>query len=589
MTVSTGVPRVSRPAARLAALRPDRLFFGPLFGAQMRISGRMRGTYLLRFAFATLPVLMACIVVAGTFQFTLAASPVQEEFNILRLQSMQQVSPILTNAMLGMLFFCMLLASPVFLGPTLGDDRRAVRLSTLLATPLRPIQIVCAKFAAQMTHLVILTLLAVPTLLVSRVLGGLSAELILSGAALIIAMGALGASLSLYASLHARRSIAGGGGALGAMISIFILPWFASMVLDEFGVLIDPSVLIALSAPSALFMLLQDFVAVGTPAITLAAANAGYSLTLAALLLALTAAQVRRLEHKANAEARPQGRSAASLKVAREPSIGNPVLWRERHSAGKISRWKIRIGAVGVILLLMYAHFGPSGEPLFIQMWFGVLGTIILVANAAFRSSGLISSEREARTWEVLIASSLSARAIVLGKFLGSLFQFRWILAVIVANLVLATLLGTLRPEALIFVPMVMIPPAVFISATGLLFSLRQRSTQIAGGLNVALAALIWAISPFTLLMTFARSGPSDFFEMVLSFHPVVLTALTLRGADPSFGTDGTPYGLENGSDMTALGWLLMLLIPCVVYGLASFACIRFALSRFARWGGRAS
>lgn len=588
----------ARLAARLAtglrawlgALRPDRLFFGPLFGAQMRIAGRMRGTYLLRSAFAALPVVLGGFIAFEAFENSFFMTSSQERFsNIDRLQSFQQIAPVLTRAMLGMLFFSMMLASPVFLGPTLGDDRRAGRLSTLLATPLRPMQIVGAKFAAQMTHLVILTLLAIPTLLVSRVFGGLSAELILSGAAMIIAMGALGASLSLLTSLSTRRSIAGGGSALGALIGVFVMPWFGSLILDEVGIRVDSFVLIALSSPSALFLLLGSDLVGGMPGITLAIVNAGYSLTLAALVLLITASLVRRLERSAHTAAQPPRRRASPAKTDGDPGIEHPVLWREGRSARRSSKWLVRTGVAAASALLLYLHFGPSGDPLFVQMWFGVLGTIILVASAAFRSGGLISSERESRTWEVLTASALSAHAILLGKFVGSLLQLRKILAVLGANLLLATLTGTLTPEALVFVPMVMIPPAVFITATGLLFSLRQHTTQTASGLNVALAAVIWAMTPFALLMTSAVGGPSNTVEGILSFHPVVLMALTLRGADPSAVPDGRPYGLANGHEMTVFEWALTLLIPCAVYGGAAFACFRFALTRFARWGGRAS
>jgi ABC-type transport system involved in multi-copper enzyme maturation permease subunit len=595
--------KLRRHLPAVGHLRPDRLFFGPLFDAQMRIVGRMRGTYLLRAIFAGLFAFIAFASGAEPFLvgYTKGLGPNDEiRTPVQRLQAMQEVAPAITSSILSTLMFCVVVASPLIFGPTIGDDRRAGRIPSLLTTPLRPVQIVASKLAAQTVHLMILTLLALPTLMAFRVFGGLPAATILAGTAIILSTGILGAALSIMFSASARKSITAVSAAVASLILLFIAPWILSAVVQsELGWRIPDEVLMAFSAPGALAVVLSRLQPIST-IVAAAAANSAVSLGLATLAVGWAARSLRRSQESETRVAAPTStKKTESPKPIRDPSIGDPIFWKEIHnSSKKLVRGERRAAIIGIIAILAGHYLARDFPPVFQFLFWGGT-TILLVAAATVRSAACFTSERESRSLDVLLTTPCSPRAIVRGKFLGALAKPWRLPAVMAFNLVFSCAIGALHPIALIFLPIVLLPPVCLITATGLLFSLRSKTTFLASGLNLALAMVLWAGIPLLIEII---SGVLRNFEMAstradplrsyYSTHPLFSSLGTIAGTfvdGQRRGSSGFPSMTGRGGDVSQFEWFLSLLVAAVIYLLFTWLVLHIAARAFNRQTGRTS
>jgi ABC-type transport system involved in multi-copper enzyme maturation permease subunit len=591
--------RLRRLLTSVGHFRPDRLFFGPLFDAQMRIVGRMRGTYLLRAVFAGLFAFIAFAAGAETF---LTGSTSEDGFRspVQRLQAMQDVAPDITMSILITLMVCVVVASPLIFGPTIGDDRRAGRLPSLLTTPLRPVQIVASKLAAQTVHLMILTLLALPTLMAFRVFGGLPAATILAGTAIILSTGVLGAALSIAFSASSRKSLTAVSAAVASLLFLFIAPGLLVLVLrSEFGWRVPEQVLTATSAPAALSVVLGRDGSVGA-IIRAAAANSAVSLLLAAIAVGWAARQLRKSQESETGVARAKtAKSGESSKPFRDPRIGDPIFWKEIHnSSKKLVRGEQRAAIIGIIAILAGHYLAREFPPIFQFLFWGGT-TILLVAAATVRSAACFTSERESRSLDVLLTTPCSPRAIVRGKFLGALAKPWRLPAVMAFNLVFSCAIGALHPIAIIYLPLVLLPPVCLITATGLLFSLRSKTTFLASGLNLALAMVLWAGIPLLIEIVSGvlrslelGSNYADPLRAYYSTHPLFSSLGTIAGTvidGQRRGSSGFPSMLGRGGDVSQFEWFVTLVIVALLYTLITWFVLHVAARTFNRQTGRTS
>jgi ABC-type Na+ efflux pump permease subunit len=581
-------------------LRPDRLFFGPLFDAQMRIVGRMRGTYLLRAVFAGLFAFIAFAAGAETFLVgPTSDGPVRGQVE--RLQAIQAVAPAITSSILITLMVCIVIASPLIFGPTIGDDRRAGRLPSLLTTPLRPVQIVASKLAAQTVHLTILTLLALPTLMAFRVFGGLSAATIIAGSAIILSTGILGAALSIAFSASARKSIAAVSAAVSFLLILFIAPGIFSLVLrSELGLRIPDEVLTATSAPAALSIVFNRFQQNINTVIAAAASNSAFSLSLAAIAVGLAARRLRKSQESETAVARAtSAKHAGDSKPIREPRIGDPIFWKEIHNASKkLVRGERRAAILGIIAILA-GHYLSRDVPSIFQFLFWGGTTIMLIAAATVRSAACFTSERESRSLDVLLTTPCSPLAIVRGKFLGSLARQWRLPAVLAFNLVFSCAIGALHPIAMVFLPLTLIPPVCLMTATGLLFSLRSKTTFLASGLNLALGMVLWAGVPLLIEIVsgLARNLGDEFrfavnLKVYYATHPLFTSLGTAAGTvveNQRRSSNGFPSLFGGTGDVSQPHWFLTLLIAALLYVLFTWLVLHIAARTFNRQTGRTS
>jgi len=183
---------------------------------------------------------------------------------------------------------------------------------------------------------------------------------------------------------------------------------------------------------------------------------------------------------------------------------GPPIIWKELRSQ-MFRRHKIRTCIlVSIVLILLSgtyylcdkAHILDNEEThatyAIIFMAVGMLFTIVLPATS-------ITSERESRSWPVLLATPLDDKDILLGKFIGALRRCfpAWLL--LFGHIIAFSLLGFIHPLAIIQTGMLVTWISIFLSGSGLYFSSRFKNTTTAVIMNFTLAASIWVILPLLM------------------------------------------------------------------------------------------
>jgi ABC-type transport system involved in multi-copper enzyme maturation permease subunit len=150
----------------------------------------------------------------------------------------------------------------------------------------------------------------------------------------------------------------------------------------------------------------------------------------------------------------------------------------------------------------------------------GIMFTIVYPATS-------ITSEKESRSWPLLLTTTIDDRQILLGKFVGILRRCLPIWLFLIGHVIIFSLAGFIHPIAIIQIGILVTWVVVFLSGSGLYFSSCFKRTTTAVIMNFALAAAIWGILP--LLTTIAFSiNPSfnrnarDFVENYWDTNPFV-------------------------------------------------------------------
>jgi ABC-type transport system involved in multi-copper enzyme maturation permease subunit len=535
---------------RVPLLNPVTALFGPIFQKEVRVSGRRRGTYALRFLYTL--GLLGLVSIA----FWGARTSASMMSNVQRIQELQELAPAMTMAAMWFQFLALALIGPMLAAPTISDERRARSLSTLLTTPLKASEIILGKTSSRLVQIVILALLSVPVLLAIRIFGGLEPGIVLAYTCVSLSVAALGATLGVLYSIWHRRATSA---ALFAVLTMVLFQGGPTAIEGILWYLFNENYygtidyqfheqVLATAAPFALIGLTETLMeGRGVPDLTIEsktlydllaplglvsranavgvvnlgpiwAVNCLYNLFVAGGISAVSVVALRRVMRKDGGEAahfaRPRRRRKARkavqprLDAAREmDSSGDeaihersksreisdhPVLWRELRRAS-IASPHLRLAVVVITILGVAVLYWRVGiEEYGLHMTIGVLGALAVMVQSAFMTTGGISAEREGRTWEVLLTTPLAGREIILGKFLGSLRSQWFIPAVALAHFVIAAFAGVMPWYFIPQYAIILLGPTLFLSATGQFLSLFFRKGIVGAVLNLVLGLALW-------------------------------------------------------------------------------------------------
>lgn len=623
-----------RPPSRLRrlsrALNPLLLVPGAVFEKEVRAQGRRWGTFLARGMYGALLCGLMCIV------FAVFISEMGSQTGARAVQEFQTLAPAMTIAVLWFQFVVLTLIAPTILGPAICDEKRTGTLATLLTTPLTAAQIILGKLAGGLVQIIILALMATPMLLVIRVFGGVPASVIVAGMSVGLSTAVLAACLALAASVGARR---GTSAAISGFILALafhgippILMSLMSLMKWKLRINVPMELLFGSSSPVQMWVVTVELMGGGGgPTVStqwLWVWNSLYSLGLGALAILYATMRLRRVMVLEGAGApatrtgtlpgapppdpdrpapptapgtlaRPYKAPALRERPARD--VGqNPVLWREVRQPAFSRKWQLPVLVVAIAGLMIWVYSVAGVESRGIHTVVAVIGMVAAMLFAAAMPVGAITGEREARTWETLLTTRLSAREIVLGKIVGALKR-QWVLpAMLAVNFTLAGVLtGTLHPLFLFHYALLFAVPAVFLGCTGVLASLVVKRSVHAAVLNTGLAAAIWLGLPLliaifgTILRRAGFSGPAD-WVLTIS-NPVALAVAAAEGATArNFSLWRLPagsfqlLGYFGQKGMGSAAFTAVLLLHCTIYGALALGAFALAVRGFRRWSGRA-
>lgn len=609
--VPTRPPRLWRIRRFARSLNPLRLFFGPVFQREIRVTGRRRGTYVIRLLVLFVPTAFVALNFAvGSMDARMGyAQSVAGA-----IQSLQGVAFSVAATVAWCQLITLSMIAPLLTAGALVEERTARTLSAIAASPLTPGAVIGGVFASRMVNLAILALLPLPLILAIRTFGGLETSFVLWSFAIAVSSAVAAAALGLWSSTRATRTAT----AVSTTVMLMLLQWIGPVLIfmaeaalkgwrgpGSFEwMIVSPIATLAIvqnAPPGSVF---------GFSGAEIAATNCAISLGIAFVALLLARWQLARLiatdrvelvrqpsrRERRRARAAAAQAGAPAIEGAPEPSFndagssrtveGNPVLWREVRQPLFNAAWKRWLGVIGVVLLVLVIHASTltlsrmDSEAVVIAP--AIVTLIVLILSAAAVPAGSVTTEREAQTWATLLTTPLSPLQILVPKVAGAVRRLWPPFLFITLHMLLCVVRGVLSPIAVPFVLLHFVVYAVFLSATGVFFSLCCRKTVAAATLNLLLALALWMLAPIFASILAALAGVSR-GDSVIGYtffaNPVVTCVAGLVGlTDRNQGFDMPGPGRMSAEVFTVL-WLVSL---AAYTGLAALVLL-YARSAFHR------
>jgi len=270
---------------------------------------------------------------------------------------------------------------------------------------------------------------------------------------------------------------------------------------------------------------------------------------------------------------------AGEMDLAVEPRriLGPPVLWKEWKSPLLGRRRFIGVTTIAsislIVLLITYFLCGIEGalHDKDVQEIYAVVFLCLGILSTVVLASTCITSEKESRSWPLLLATTLDDRDILLGKFVGAVRRCSppWLL--LLGHTFVFALVGVLHPAALLQICILIIWVVMFLAGSGLYFSSCYKRTTTAVTMNFALAAAIWCILPFIMGIIGSinhdlRPSISVFLDTNPFVHAVVVFAANVDGSDKYHWVTSDSSGSIDGVRSTA--WMLACMAGYVSVGL---------------------
>jgi len=326
-----------------------------------------------------------------------------------------------------------LLAAPAATAGAICRDRARGTLAHMLVTDLSSAEIVLGKLAARLVPVVGMVLCAVPFLTLGTLLGGIDPQSVLGLILVTLGAAVLGCTLALTLSIWGTR-----------MTEVVLATYAVWLVVT----LLPPSwwvLRLAGAVPWPLPGWLEStspVLLVFSPRLTPGGARlwepARFLLLCLVLSAALAAVAALRLRAAAAREPDQTRRWAGFRLIGRclpGPTLdANPVLWREWH-ARRPTRWALVLWALYTALAVFctamaawLSRAGPGSRMVaaaFLNALQVAAGMLLLSISAA----STLAEERDRGSLDVLLATPLSTRSVVWGKWWGT-FRFVPVLAV---------------------------------------------------------------------------------------------------------------------------------------------------------------
>ncbi len=515
---------------------------GPIFDKELRVSSRRRRNYVLRFAYLALMTIFLVLVWLEEVQ--------QSGSSVYRISRMARAGQTIIMFIIWFQFLATQLVAVVMLSTSISDEIYNRTLGLLMTTPVNSFQIVMGKLFSKLLQLILLLAISLPLLAIVRVFGGVPWNYVVSSLCITLTAVIFVGSLSLFFSTFSRRAYIViiitilTLGMVFALIPLLItLFWRANLqkIISEkiiFSILFQPNPYAVLAFSTEAMM--SPRMGGGMPFYSWPL-HCGIMLTASAVILVVSVTMVRKVAllqaaGQINISSR---KSLFRKKAVRGPASqqdfstaprrvkGPPVIWKELRFPllGRRKRATL-IGIFVCLSLLLITYLLCFGEGILddegthilyavVFMALGILFTIIYPATS-------ITSEKESRSWPLLLTTTIDDRQILFGKFVGILCRCLPIWIFLLGHVIIFSLAGYIHPVAIIQIGILVAWIVVFLSGSGLYFSSCFKRTTTAVIMNFALAAAIWAIVPLLLGLIGIITHEGDFAEAYMDTNPFV-------------------------------------------------------------------
>jgi ABC-type transport system involved in multi-copper enzyme maturation permease subunit len=403
----------------------SRMGLGPVFAYEWISLSRRWQWYALRSLFAGLLLIALLVILSNSFVPN----------GGMTFHDLAKLGGSFYIALIGTQLTLVLLAAPAATAGSICLDRASGKLTHLLVTDLSDTEIVLGKLASRLVPVLGLVACALPLMAIMTLLGGVDPDALFGGFLVTVGVALLGCSLAFVFSLWAKKTHE-------ALLGTYAV-WAIWLIGRPFVALLNASYGLTLSLPPKIadpyFLAFSPYWYpnsvsrddyLGFLAITTVAAVV---LAIVAILR-LRAVCTRENVAKKKSLSRRLERLSARLDLTRYlpgPSLDfNPVLWREwhRNRPSRFSRVTGGLYLVGALAACIGAIVAPrnTNAMAWVNGFQVSIGMLMLSVTAATS----LAEERVRGSLDVLMATPLPTRDIVLGKWLGT-FRLVPLLAVL--------------------------------------------------------------------------------------------------------------------------------------------------------------
>jgi ABC-type transport system involved in multi-copper enzyme maturation permease subunit len=569
---------------------------GPIFGKELRVSSRRRRHYVVRSIYISLLAVMMIFVWMESFR--------ADQMSAYQSGRMAETGRIITLLVTWSQFLLCQIVAGVMLSTAISDEIYNKTLGVLMTTPITGLQIVAGKLLSKLLQCLLLVGVSLPALAMVRVFGGIPWAYVLSSVCITLSMSVWVGSLSLFFSISQRKAyvvIIKTVLTLAALFALmpFLVIWFLDQVLRIREQDWLPFLLI--SNPYAMMAFATDWLM--SPSARMAGMVAYWPwhcvilLAGSGLLLFWCTVRVRKVALRqiaGNTDAvKPSSRKTLHVTQGRGPwwlrHMGNwPVLWKDLRTpvlGGKTRFRKIlnRVVLAG-ILALLYLAIGMQGRGFREREMHAVLCCIYAILAALLTvviTATCITSEKEARSWPILLGTAQTDWQILISKWLAML---RWSLPVwglLFGHLLVFCLCRLVHPVVLILLVPVALGVINLMLGTGLYWSARLHKTTTAVVCNFIVPLTLWVVIPIMWVIMVEVSRMSDNgLEVYMSWNPLFQVGSIVDGCARRSGNLKV-YLI--GSSLGAWETLWLALKGWCVYSALGFGFAIRAMSLFRR------
>ncbi len=562
---------------------------GPIFDKELRVSSRRRRNYALRFVYLIL--LMIFIVITWI-------NEVEYHGPVIYLKSrMAEAGKMIIAAIIWFQFCAIQLVALIILSNSISDEIYHRTLGVLMTTPINSFQVVMGKLFSKLLQLILLLAISIPLLAIVRVFGGVPWDYVITSLCITLTAIIFVGSLSLFFSIFSRRAyvvIIMTVLTLGVLFAL--LPFLVAMLWHtlHWHQIIPEKYLIGV------FFHLNPYAIMAFITEQMFNPRAGRGmqtiiwpihccvmLAASGLVLFISVLMVRKValhqiggqlntfrrwfldKPKTSMERTGSDQTTGSIRSIHS----SPLIWKELRNT--ILRGRKITGTIGIaislaLIILIYG-FGAIIVFLGIEeaqimysaffMGMGILFTVIFPATC-------ITTEKESRSWPLLLSTTLSDWQILLGKFVGILRRCLPIWLFLLLYVILFCSEKIFHPIAILQISMLITGVVVFLSGSGIYFSTHFRRTTSAVVANLAMALILWALIP--LLVGFTSNYKYGFykhdaFNLYLSTNPVIqaVVIMDMGNMDSNLSNleyDWPFYDLDELGATNVFLWITMLI-----------------------------
>jgi ABC-type transport system involved in multi-copper enzyme maturation permease subunit len=533
---------------------------GPVFAADCMTTSRRWQIYAGR------ALLVACVLLGLILVWL-------ERFRGQQFTSHQQLAEVglaFFHAIMGVELVLVLMLVPAATAGAICQDKMRGGLTLMMVTDLSDAEIVLGRFASRLANVLGVIVCGLPVLAIASSLGGVESGEVVGGSMVIVGVAVLGVGVSMTFSVWATKPHE----SLMATYATWAVWLLAALAWSEtVRGWRTPDVLLFTNP----FWLI--FEVRGPASGSFLARGVLFLVGCVTISIVLAVVSTRRIRavtlRQASRVQRPTASRWGWLRMLRTSRISldrDPVLWRECHRRrtsgwGRAIWWLYAVLSTSFTLLAIFVNNDIATGVSAFMVSIGLLMVSVTSATA-------LAEERSQGSLDVLMASPLQSREIVMGKWRGA-FRIVPKLAILPGLLAFGTALvrghGIVAiPFALLIAALVMAYGAV-VTSLGLAFATWQSRLGRAVGFGVSAYLLLTVIYPTIVLMLF-QTGPDDVLLLWVSpFFGMFL---------PMGRVTWRSQSIDAGHFVAMFVWIL--LASAVAFGL-----LRLTLATFDRFLGR--